>query len=137
LTVLAPWTGDRKEYARARMMLEQIKTLVISANQYTPGTPEYLLFHRRYNITLAMTFVALGDHAAAARLAAAQADTLAGLGVSPLVATDTYNAACCLALCAPLAANDPALDDGRRRERAESYGRRAVELLRQSFVKGY
>ena len=74
---------------------------------------------------------ALGDHAAAA----AKVEELAAFDIDP--GEDCYDAACSLAQCVPLAANDSALDESRRRELAEAYGRRAVELLRQAFVSGF
>ncbi len=68
-------------------------TLENSSSQNKPGTPEYRLLLRRYSVALAMTFVALGDHAAAADSAATAVREAerAGPGFDP--ATDTYDAA--------------------------------------------
>jgi hypothetical protein len=48
-----------------------------------------------------------------------------------------YNAACRLALCGPLAEKDDKLLDAKRKELAQSYGDRAMAMLRQAVKNGY
>jgi hypothetical protein len=47
-----------------------------------------------------------------------------------------YEAASCLAGCVPLAEQDARLPEVKRRELGQTYGRRAVELLRHAIQKG-
>src|SRR4029079_576167 len=50
---------------------------------------------------------------------------------------ELYNAACVYALATGGAAHDAALDEMKKAELAESYGRRAVELLRHVIGQGF
>jgi tetratricopeptide (TPR) repeat protein len=131
LVNLALLARNRKDYVQARRLLEQALPHHRAALRANPRHTDYRRFFRNNTSVLAPILMALGDHTAAA----AKAEELAGLDISP--AGDTYNAARCLARCVPLAAKDPTLAENNRRKLAESYGRRAVELLRQAVAKGF
>jgi tetratricopeptide (TPR) repeat protein len=63
------------------------------------------------------------------------AETLRDLGWN--AAGDAYDAACVLSRCVPIVAKHEKLDYPQRREAAQFYGDRAMELLREAVSKGY
>ena len=50
---------------------------------------------------------------------------------------DAYDAACSLSVCIPLVAKHEMLDDGRRKDAAQFYGDRAMQLLREAATTGF
>src|SRR5262249_44214322 len=93
--------------------------------------PAYRQYYRNNRWRLTEALLALGAHDAAA----AAAGEFLQAAVNP--PQDAFTAACFLGGCARLADKDPQLSAERRRELAQSYAARAVELLRQSVAKGY
>jgi hypothetical protein len=73
----------------------------------------------------------LGDHPAAAEAA----NVFARIALYP--ANDSYNAACYLSLCIPLAEKEAKLSEADRKEKARSYSDQAIGSLRQAVAKGY
>jgi hypothetical protein len=66
---------------------------------------------------------------------AATADELAHLSYEPAI--ESYEAACYLSWCVMLARKDGQLAEASRQALAESYGDRALALLRQAVAHGY
>jgi tetratricopeptide (TPR) repeat protein len=128
---LAVLSRARKGFPSARQLLEQARPHVQAALEANAHHPFFRRVFRDHRQTLAATLLDLADHPAAAEAA----DDLARIAFDP--ANDTYNAACFLSLCVPLARNDAKLPDAKREELARSYGIRAMEMLRQALAKGY
>jgi hypothetical protein len=84
-----------------------------------------------FRVECAIGLARLGDHAAAAAEAEA---TLALLEPSGLT---SYNLAGAFALARHAALADAALGRAERDRLAESYGSKAIELLRKAFAAGY
>jgi hypothetical protein len=123
--------AGRRDYARARRLLEEALPHHRAALKAYPRHPLYRAFLRNNPQILAGVLVHLGAYTEAA----AAADRLAAAGSTP--AADLYNAACFLSLCAPLAQKDAMLSESRRKDLARQYGDRAIALLRQAVAKGY
>ena len=75
--------------------------------------------------------VVSGDHTAAAAAAAALA------GVLPDSAQDRYFAACFLARCVSLAADDPQLDSEQRDRLTRKYADESLASLREAVRRGF
>jgi hypothetical protein len=93
--------------------------------------PAYRRFFRNNPRSLAETLLGLLDHAAAAKMA----EELFKASVDP--ANDTYNVACYLSLCVPLAEKDSKLTEVERRTQSQGYADRAIAFLRQALAKGF
>jgi tetratricopeptide (TPR) repeat protein len=128
---LAQLFRDRKDSPSARQLLEQARPYIRAALDADPRYTFYRAVLRDNCQSFGATLLDLGDHALAAKTAA----ELARIAFDP--ANDTYNAACYLSLCVPLAKKDTKLSDAKREELARSYGVQAMEMLRQSVAKGY
>jgi hypothetical protein len=76
------------------------------------------------------TLAALGDHAGAVTTAV----ELSRLGWNP--PAEAYYAARALSLCVPVAANDGKRAEAQRKEQAQTYADRAMELLKQAVAGG-
>jgi serine/threonine protein kinase/tetratricopeptide (TPR) repeat protein len=115
----------------ARQLLEEAEPHHRAALRAKPRDPNYRQFFRNNRWWLGQTLVDLGDHAAAADVAA----QLTQAAVDQRV--DVYNAACIWARCADLAGRDPRLSEAQRQERAKAPGDRAMAALRQVVQNGY
>jgi serine/threonine-protein kinase len=82
-------------------------------------------------VDCALGLARLGDHAAASAEAEAAQALVEPSGLN------LYNLACTLSLARAAAVADSALDRAKRERVAESYGLRAVELLKKTFAAGY
>jgi serine/threonine protein kinase len=131
LVNLANVARDRKDHAAARNLLEQALPHHHAALKANPKNPAYRRYYRNNTVELAAALIHLGDHAAAVR----KADELAGLNVFPI--DDTYNAACYVASCIPLAQKDAKLGEMKRQELSADYASRSIALLKQAVAKGY
>ncbi len=119
----------RKELVGARQMLEEALPYHQAALKASPNHPLYRQFYRLNRWRMAETLLELKDHAAAA----VAAREFLQVGFEP--PRDSYTAACLLAGCAGLAAQDRQLPEDRRRELATTYGDQAVAALRQAVAK--
>jgi tetratricopeptide (TPR) repeat protein len=113
------WLRTKQEdWPKARRLIEQGIAEVQAALKPNPQHPRYREELRNLYQNLAYTLVQLGDHAAAVKAATNLA------GVFPRQAQDSYNAACFVARCVPLAQEDD--------QAARAYAAQAVALLRQA-----
>jgi tetratricopeptide (TPR) repeat protein len=123
--------GDRDELAESRQYLEKAVRHQRAALRLNPRHPQYGRLLAQHYEKLAATLIALGEHAGAAKTALEMARS------SPVSAERCYHAACVLAQCMTLADKDATLSGEKRKGLAQSYGDRAVELLREAVGKGF
>jgi serine/threonine-protein kinase len=128
---LAEVLRGRKDYSSARQLLEQARSPLQAALDANPRHPFYRAAFCENRQRLAATLLDLGEHATAAGAAA----DLARIAVEP--ANDAYKAACFFARCMALAEQENKLSDARRKQLTQSYGERAVAVLRQALANGY
>jgi tetratricopeptide (TPR) repeat protein len=128
---LAGLNRDRKEFQAARRLLEEALPHHRAALKANPRHPEYRQFYRNNRWVQTLTLLSLGDH----RAASATAEELAKAALDPT--SDTYNAACHLALCVPLAEKDDKLDEAERKKLVQQYRERAMQLLGQAVQNGF
>jgi serine/threonine-protein kinase len=131
LTNLAQLLDGRKNYAEARRLLEEALPHHQTALRADPRNPKYRARARDHSLVLAEVLAHLGQQAEAV----AEADQPSQAGTDS--ATNRYDVACVLSICAPLAEKDPKLPESQRRELAHQYADRAVALLRQAVAKGW
>jgi serine/threonine protein kinase/tetratricopeptide (TPR) repeat protein len=131
LVNLALVHNQRREFAAAVPFLEQARPHHQAALKASPGNATYRLFYRNNVRTLAQSQLGQAEHAQLALTA----EELVRFGDDPV--NDTYLAACFLGRCVMLAGKDAELDEARRKELAEGYANRALELLRQAVKRGY
>jgi tetratricopeptide (TPR) repeat protein len=131
LVSLAILRIDQKNPAAAQRYLEQAEPYHRAALKANPRNPLYREVWRKNRGVLCLALCDLGDHMAAANAA----DQLAGIGFQP--STDTYDAACYVARCMPLAEKDMNLPAEQRKVLAQQYADRAMAVLKQAVAKGY
>ena len=131
LVNLANVARDRNDHAAARKLLEQALPHHHAALKANSKHPAYRRYYRNNTVELTAASIHLGDHAAAVL----KAEELAGLEVFRI--EDTYNAACYVAQCIPLAQKDAKLAETKRQELAAAYASKSVALLKQAVAKGY
>jgi tetratricopeptide (TPR) repeat protein len=118
---------EQKEWSAARSLLEAALAHLEAGSSPQLRRKDYDDALRNNAQTLAETLVQLGDHAAAA----GAAERLAAL--VPQKPRNSYYAACFLARCIPLAANDSRLGDAvARRAAARRYADRALRALQET-----
>jgi hypothetical protein len=122
---------DQKDFPKARRFVEvaagHARTLITAS----PKNADYrstLAANRRLAANI---LTALGDHESVPKCVADY------LEMSANSAGATYDAACYLSRCVPLAEKDGKLPEAKRKELARQYAERAVALLRQAFDKGW
>jgi eukaryotic-like serine/threonine-protein kinase len=120
-----------RQFDEARRLLEEAVPYHKAALQANPRHHEYRQTWRNNRMRLAQSLLGLLDHAAAVKMA----EELLKASVNP--AKDTYNAACFLSRCVPLAEKDSRLTESERRTQAQNYGDRAITVLRQAVATGY
>jgi tetratricopeptide (TPR) repeat protein len=128
---LAELARGRKDHAAACRLLDEARPHLQAALDANPRHPYYRVAFCQNRHLLAATLVDLGEHGRAAEAAA----DLARVAFYPV--EDSYNAACFLSGCIPLAEHDALLPESRRKELAKDYGDRAVEALRQAIANGF
>jgi tetratricopeptide (TPR) repeat protein/tRNA A-37 threonylcarbamoyl transferase component Bud32 len=121
---------EGKDPDGARRLLEEALPYHRAALKAFPRHPAYRNFYRNNRWRMTETLLELKDHAAAAETAG---EFLAAAVDPP---RDAYTAACLLAGCVRLAAEDERLPEGKRQELARAYGDRALAALRQAVAKG-
>jgi serine/threonine protein kinase/tetratricopeptide (TPR) repeat protein len=132
-----PWGGlgalarGRLALAEARGCLDRAVAHDRAARDANPLSPQYRDYLRNDHALLAVVLLRLGDHAGAA----AAAEELPRL--VPDAPGEYVRAAGFLARCVSPANGDERLPEGQRREVAQAYARRAVELLREAVSRGY
>jgi serine/threonine protein kinase/tetratricopeptide (TPR) repeat protein len=131
LTQLAVLQQRRREFASAVSLLEEARTHYQAALAATPRNPTYRLFYRNSLELMARCLVGLSDHD---RLATT-AEELARFDQNP--PKDTCLAAGFICHCIGLAEKDSQLPNGRRTDLVQSYGDRAMALVRQAVARGY
>lgn len=131
LALLRIERGGAGDLQEARQLLSQAVTHQQTALKTNPHNPTYRQFLRNHYWNLAETLVRLGDHGEAAQ-AAAELPRL-----FPSVSQEYYGSAGFLARCIPLAENDLKFPEPERQTLAQSYGERAVALLKEAIKKGY
>ncbi len=120
--------GDLGE---ARRLLEQAAEYQRAALNADLGDPEYRRLLCQHCADLAGALLRLGEHAAAVRAAVELPALDFGDG------RDHVRAAGLVLRCAPLAENDQRLAPEPRAALAETYRRRALDLVGQALRKGY
>src|SRR5262249_50475451 len=123
--------GDRGELTESRKFLEKAVRHQHAAWRSNLRHPQYRQLLAQHYAKLATVLIALGEHADVA-LAASEMTRL-----FPDSAGQCYKAACFLAQCMTLADKDDKLSAEKRKELAQSYGDRAIELLRDAIGKGF
>ena len=131
LANLAALHNQRREFADAVVLLDKARTHLQAALKARPKDPSFRDFQRDYLVTLAHTRLGLADHARAVTTAA----EVAAFGFEP--PKDTYEAACVVSRCVPLAEKDTSLAEAKRKELAQGYGQQAMTLLRQAVKHGF
>jgi serine/threonine-protein kinase len=112
-------------------LLDQARPLILQALQANPRHPFYRHIARTNRQSLAQARLRLGEHATAA----AAAEEMLPVCTNPAIGS--YNAACILAQCVPLAEQDNRLPVAKRKEAAQDYANRAMAGLRQAVDKGF
>ena len=125
------WRDRRKAPDRARPLIEEAIRHQRAALKRQPKQPAYQDRLADHYGCLADILVKLGQHAAAAQAAEGLA------AVFPKDFRDCYGAACYLAMCATLVEKDGKLSPEKRKELAQTYGKRGVQLLREAMKRGY
>jgi serine/threonine protein kinase/tetratricopeptide (TPR) repeat protein len=120
----------RKELDGARQLLEDAEPHHQAALKASPRHPAYRKFYRNNRWRMTETLLEMKDHAAAA----AAAGQFLEAAVEP--PRDAYTAACLLAGCVRLAAEDERLVESKRQELVTAYGDRAIDALRLAIEKG-
>jgi serine/threonine-protein kinase len=120
----------REDLLGARRLLEEGVPYHQAALKANPRHPDYRNGYRFNRWRMAETLLELDEHAAAAEAAG----QFLQLAVEP--PRDSYTAACLLAGCVRLAAQDESLTADRRQEVATAYGDRALAALRQAIDRG-
>jgi tetratricopeptide (TPR) repeat protein len=128
---LAIHLHERGANAEARKVLEAARPHHQAALAGNPRDRFARHFYRNNIWRLAQILLEDRDHTGAAVLAR----ELPGIAFDP--AFDAYEAACVLARCLTLAEKDPRLGPRERRDKAHSYGDRAVAELRHAIESGY
>jgi eukaryotic-like serine/threonine-protein kinase len=123
--------SEQKDWPRARKCFTASIDLIKSLADQHPDNPQYKTILRDQYQSLAHTCVQLGDHAAAERGALDLAN------VFPHSARDSYFAACFVARCIPLAANDGDRSPEEQVKLEKQYRECALELLQAACHKGY
>jgi serine/threonine protein kinase len=131
LAELALLRRDANELAEARKLLQEAVSYQQTAVKARPKTPGYAKFLSEHYRDLAGVLLRGKDHTAASQIA----DKLAGVG--PKNPANAYAAAAVLARCALLVEQDQTIDEDKRGELVQGYGRRAVTLLREAFARGH
>jgi serine/threonine-protein kinase len=118
-------TSGRAEKARQtyQVALRRIEPLV-GANPKNP-------MMQSLRVDCALGLARLGDHAAAS------AEAEASLALVEPSALNLYNLGCALSVARAAALADFKLDPARRNQLAESYGLRAIALLKKALAAGY
>jgi serine/threonine protein kinase/tetratricopeptide (TPR) repeat protein len=130
LNNLAMLRMDQGKLAEAARLLRQAVAHQKAALRSYPRHPTYRQFLRNHYAHLAETLVRLGEHREAARVA----EELSEVSGNP---ADSYDAACYLARCVPMAEKDAARALGNSKELAQSYADRAVQLLGEAIQRGW
>ncbi len=120
----------RKELQGARRLLEEAVPYHQAALKASPRHPAYRSFYLLNRWRMTETLLELNEHAAAA---AAAGQFLKAGGETP---RDAYTAACMLAGCVRLAAQDEHLPERKRQELTAAYGDSALVALRLAIAKG-
>jgi eukaryotic-like serine/threonine-protein kinase len=123
---LAGMMMARKAFPDARRVLADAAPYHQAALKASSDNPAYRRAYRVNRIRTAEVFIAQKDHAAAATAI----QEVQQLAVDP--PQDAYLAACLLAGCARVAAQDERLTEAQRRESAAGYGDRATGALRRA-----
>jgi tetratricopeptide (TPR) repeat protein len=131
LNNLAEVVRDRGALAEARGHVERAIELQRRAIAGSPQNPLYPRFLQAHHIVLAETLLRQKDHAAAAQAAEELQRLAAGRWQA------TYDAACLVARCVPLAEADAGRPEADRQRLAQEYAGRAVALLRQAVGQGF
>jgi serine/threonine protein kinase/tetratricopeptide (TPR) repeat protein len=131
MTNLARLLLAGKDPDGARRLLEEGVPYHRAALKVLPRHPGYRFFYRNNRWRMTETLLELKDHAAAAETAGQFLDS----AVDP--PRDAYTAACLLAGCVRLAAQDEHLPEGKRQELAATYGDRALAALRRAVERGF
>jgi serine/threonine-protein kinase len=131
LIKLAKWQMDQRAWNESRPLLEEARPHLAAALLANPTNPEFREWERDYLQARVQWALGVGDPEAAA-LGAAE---LARSTVDP--PNDTYNAACSLCSCVPLARHEVRLPPLWREVLAQVYAARAMGLLEEAVAKGY
>jgi tetratricopeptide (TPR) repeat protein len=131
MTNLARLLLAGKDPDGARRLLEEGLPYHRAALKAFPRHPGYRFFYRNNRWRMTETLLELKEHAAAAETAGQFLDLAVELP------RDAYTAACLLAGCARLAAQDERLPEGKRQELAATYGDRALAALRRAIERGF
>ncbi len=122
---------ERGEPHAARPLAERALPLQQAAWEANRQHPDYRRRLADNRALLAEVLLRQQEHTGAVRSAEEMAKLF------PDRAEDQYRAAAFLARCVPLARQDAALPEPNRKELAQSYGDRAVQLLHQAVRQGY
>ena len=129
MTNLARVLLARKDLDGARRLLENGVPHHQAALKASPSHPTYRKFYRNNRWRMAETLLELKEHAAAAEAVGQFLDA----ATEP--PRDAYTAACLLAACVRLAAEDERLPESRRHELTKSYGEQALSALRLAIER--
>jgi hypothetical protein len=139
LVNLASLRIQRRDFRAAKAYLDEARPHHEAALTANPRHPDYRPDYYICLLSLIQAHAGLLDQAAAVQAA----EQLRDLGWDP--PTDTYNAACALALCIPIVASDPkqevsteaGLDKAKRQAAVQFYGDAAMKMLQTAVAKGW
>jgi hypothetical protein len=131
LVNLAGLLRDRRDFAAARQLHVEAIPHHQAALKANPHHPGYRDSYRRNLLGLVGVLAGLQDQVAAVRTA----EQLRDLDWDP--AGNAYDAACALALCVPIVAQDQHLASDLRQVQVWTYADRAMDLLRQAVARGF
>jgi serine/threonine-protein kinase len=130
LMALSNQTSNIRQLARSQEYSDQASQIVKDLVDKHPLVPEYKNMLARIYVTRAGTLSMMGDY----RQGVAEAEK--GVAIAPQDGLTCYNASCAYANISAAAGRDPKLPAIERRQQAERYASRAVELLRQTKQAG-
>jgi tetratricopeptide (TPR) repeat protein len=121
----------RWDFAAAKKYLTEAEPHHLAALKANPRNPTYRLYYHNNLFVLTQAQAGLLDQAAAVQAAQTLRDLDWG---QP---SNTYDAACALALCIPIVQKHEKLDAEKRKAAVQFYGDKAMEMLRLAVEKGW
>src|SRR5262249_31129324 len=121
----------RGDFMAASELLDEAQAYHQAALKANPKNRVYRKFYTIHLYYRVKALAGLRDQAAAM----GEAEKLRDLGWDP--ADNAYQAACALAWCVPIVAQDQMVPLEQRQKQAGTYANRAMDLLREAVARGF